>query len=85
MATTISCPAGVWTNVLWRVAVGITSTNTVSISNPSVNVKYRKYGAGIPPYWSGSFKGSKTFTLQSWDVYIRVDLKPDSDIIATVS
>ncbi len=76
---------GTWTNAYWRVAIGVSWTMTLTAANPSVRIKYRRYGVAIPPYWSGSFTGSKTFTFYPWDIYARVDVKPDSTVSITVS
>jgi hypothetical protein len=80
---TIRCAANQWTNVLWYGGLFWSKSWTVDVGGNSVS--YRRYGAGVPPYWSGSFAGSKKFTAYPWDVYIRVDVKPSREITVTVT
>ncbi len=80
---TYHCPANQWTNVLWYGGILWSKSWTVNVGG--VTVKYRRYGAGVPPYWEGSFSGSTKFTAYPWDVYIRVDIKPPRDIDVVVT
>ena len=79
---TIVCKANQWTNVLWYAGILWSKSWTVDVG--STNVSYRRYGAGVPPYWSGGFAGHKTFKAYPWDVYIRVDIKPPRDTSVVV-
>lgn len=80
---TIRCPANRWTNVLWYGGILWSKSWTVNVGD--VRVEYRRYGVGVPPYWSGSFSGSRRFTAYPWDGYIRVDIKPPRDMDVTVT
>lgn len=80
---TIACRANQWTNVLWYGGILWSKSWTVAVDD--VTVSYRRYGAGVPPYWSGSFARSRKFTAYPWDSYIRVDINPPRDINVVVT
>ncbi len=79
------CPAGRWTNVIWWGGVIFWSRRYRVNIGAGNRARWRRYGVGVPPYWEGSFTGSETFTWYPWDPYIRVDIKPDRDVDATIS
>ena len=54
----------------------------MSVGNATV--QWRKYGAGVPPYWQGSFTRSDVFAWYPPNAYIRVDIKPSQDITAEI-
>jgi hypothetical protein len=80
----INCPANQWTNVIWY--AGFIWSRKYRVTVPEgTTVDWREYGAGIPPYWQGSFTTTDTFTWWPWNVYMRVDIKPKTTLVAQVS
>jgi hypothetical protein len=79
----INCPAGQWTNVIWIASIALHVAYKISIGAASAD--WRRYGVGIPPYWQGSFTGSDTFNAWYWDIYLRVDIKPNQTVVATIT
>jgi len=64
--TESSCFPGVWTQVHWYV-IPFWIANYRYQVNPGVNVSWRWFSAGIPPYWEGSFTTSgDIWTPPSW-------------------
>lgn len=82
-SVTIQCPANQWTNVIWVAGVLFHVTYRVSVGETTVD--WRRYGVGIPPYWQGSFTGSDTFNAWYWDIYLRVDIRPNVSVVAVVT
>jgi hypothetical protein len=79
----VFCPAHQWTNVLWIAGVFFYRKYTVKVGD--VHVNYRRYGVSLPPFWQGSFSGSDTFAIYPWEIFLRVDIQPSSDITVEVS
>jgi hypothetical protein len=50
-------------------------------------VQWIRYGAGLPPYWSGEFRGKTNFQIKPLvDLFIRVELKCElTDIGVNIS
>jgi hypothetical protein len=81
-SVTVHCPAGEWTQVEWYVGT-ILLTKTYS-AGPGVEVRWRWFSAGIPPYWEGTFVGSARITLLP-SVYVSLEFNPASstDVVIT--
>jgi hypothetical protein len=83
-------PKGVWIKIIeWGGVTFETITYEVELQTErQFQVRWRRYGVGLPPYWEGDFSNSgvEKFHIFPTDVYLRVDLKsPDLDIGCTIS
>jgi hypothetical protein len=75
--TGIFCPAGEWTtvdawaNVPWPVPVKYRV-------GPLVQVRWRMFSAGIPPYLEGSFSNAAVLLIPV-AAYVSIDFNPETD------
>ena len=67
------CPGNQWTQVEWY--VGTIMLTKRYAAPPGVQVRWRWFSAGIPPYWEGSFTGAACLTLFP-AVYVSLEFNP---------
>ena len=78
MASTIYCPAGKWTLVVW--SSHLVAHYKATFSSGGVNVKWRRYSSAPPWYTSGNHNSSNTFHAWMVGVYCSFYFKPDQNI-----
>jgi hypothetical protein len=76
---TVSCPAGEWTRVEFLLGVPGGVTKFYQADLEAVDVRWRYFASGVPPYAHGTFHGLLIITLPV-AISVSVQFKPNSDI-----
>ncbi len=79
--TTVFCPAGRFTQVVWT---SFAPFRLYRINAGSASIRWRRFSAGIPFYWEGMFTGTTNFFFPP-DPYISLEFNPSFDTTVSIS
>lgn len=75
----VYCRANTWTTVLELGGVFLGKVSYVIRVGDNL-VEYRRYAVSPLVYWPGTFRTIDTFNLWYWEGYMRVEIKPGTNI-----
>lgn len=84
--TTIFCPAGRFTQVIWVVhprLPWVILRYRTDVGGAFVD--WRRFSVGVPPYWQGSFIGTTDFVFWVSDIYASLEFKPNRDVSVSIT